>query len=153
MKNLIYICSAFLILATSLIAYAQKDSIALQREARKLVRDGNALYNQNNYGDASVAYKKALEKNSGYKKATYNLGNSLYQEKNFKEAIPQYTVALENVKDPFKKAEGYHNIGNAMVQEKNYQGAVDAFKNALRSNPNDDETRYNLAVAQKLLEK
>ena len=129
MKNLIYICSAFLMLATSSIAYAQKDSIALQREARKLVRDGNALYNQNNYGDASVAYKKALEKNSGYKKATYNLGNSLYQEKNFKEAIPQYTVALENIKDPFKKAEGYHNIGNAMMQEKNYQGAVDAFKN------------------------
>ncbi|MDA9328151.1 tetratricopeptide repeat protein, partial [Flavobacteriaceae bacterium] len=153
MKNLIYICSALVMIATSSTAYAQKDSIALQREARKLVRAGNALYNQNNYGDASIVYKKALEKNSGYKKATYNLGNSLYQEKNFKEAIPQYTVAVENAKDPFQKAEGYHNIGNAMMQEKNYQGAVDAFKNALRSNPNDDETRYNLAVAQKLLEK
>ena len=152
MKNLIYICSAFLMFATSSIAYSQKDSIALQREARKLVRDGNALYNQNNYGDASVAYKKALEKNSSYKKATYNLGNSLYQEKNYKEAIPQYNITVENAKNAFEKAEGYHNIGNAMLQGKNYKGAVAAFKNALRSNPNDDETRYNLAVAQKLLE-
>ena len=86
----------------------------MQREARKLVREGNKLYGQNNFTDASVAYKKALQKNSAYKKATYNLGNSLYQEKNFKEAIPQYSLAVESEKDSFKKAEGYHNIGNEM---------------------------------------
>ena len=152
MKNLISTCFIFILLVTTSSTYAQKDSISLQREARKLVREGNVLYNQNKYTDASVAYKKALEKNSSYKKATYNLGNSLYQEKNFKEAIPQYNITVENAKNAFEKAEGYHNIGNAMLQEKNYKGAVDAFKNALRSNPNDDETRYNLAVAQKLLE-
>jgi len=152
MKNLISTCFIFILLVTTSSTYAQKDSISLQREARKLVREGNVLYNQNKYTDASVAYKKALEKNSSYKKATYNLGNSLYQEKNYKEAIPQYNITVENAKNAFEKAEGYHNIGNAMLQEKNYKGAVDAFKNALRSNPNDDETRYNLAVAQKLLE-
>lgn len=136
-----------------LLCYSQSDSIALKREARKFVRQGNRLYNENNFIDASVAYKKALEKNSTYKKATYNLGNSLYQEKNYKEAIPQYSLSAENQSDPFKKAEGFHNKGNSMMGEKNYQGAVDAFKNSLRSNPNDDETRYNLALAQKLLEK
>jgi tetratricopeptide (TPR) repeat protein len=152
MKNAISTCFTFILFITSTATYAQKDSIAIQREARKLVREGNALYNQNNFTDASVAYKKALEKNSSYKKATYNLGNSLYQEKNYKEAIPQYNITVENAKNDFEKAEGYHNIGNAMLQGKNYKGAVAAFKNALRSNPNDDETRYNLAVAQKLLE-
>ena len=152
MKNAISTCFTFILFITSTASYAQKDSIAIQREARKLVREGNVLYNQNNFTDASVAYKKALEKNSSYKKATYNLGNSLYQEKNYKEAIPQYNITVENAKNAFEKAEGYHNIGNAMLQGKNYKGAVAAFKNALRSNPNDDETRYNLAVAQKLLE-
>ena len=39
------------------------------------------------------------------------------------------------------------------MEQKQYQPAVDAYKNSLRNNPNDDETRYNLAVAQKLLEK
>ncbi|MGB1501739.1 MAG: tetratricopeptide repeat protein, partial [Flavobacteriaceae bacterium] len=152
MKELISTYFIFILLITASTVYAQKDSIALQREARKLVREGNLLYNQNNYTDASIAYKKALEKNSSYKKATYNLGNALYQGKNFKEAIPQYNISVENAKDAYEKAEGYHNIGNAMLQEKNYKGAVAAFKNALRNNPNDDETRYNLAVAQKLLE-
>ena len=65
-----------MMLLTSTVSFAQKDSIALQREARKLVREGNALYNQNNYGDASVAYKKALEKNSSYKKFLRHLSAS-----------------------------------------------------------------------------
>ena len=103
MKNAISTCFTFILFITSTATYAQKDSIAIQREARKLVREGNALYNQNNFTDASVAYKKALEKNSSYKKATYNLGNSLYQEKNYKEAIPQYNITVENAKNDFEK--------------------------------------------------
>ncbi len=153
MKKLISISVFISMMLSSLVMYSQKDSISLQREARKLVREGNKLYNQKKYADATISYKKALEKNSSYTKATYNLGNSLFQEKNFKEAIPQYKILTENSEDSFEKAEGYHNIGNAMMEEKNYQGAVDAYKNSLRKNPNDDETRYNLAIAQKLLEK
>jgi len=139
-------------LFTSTISFAQKDSITLQREARKFVREGNLLYQKKNYTDASVAYKKALEKNSSYKKATYNLGNALYQNNLNKEAAEQYSLAIKDAKDKFEISDGYHNIGNAMMKEKNYQGAVDAYKNSLRNNPGDDESRYNLAVAQKLLE-
>ena len=81
MKNLKFILITLLMLLTSTFSYAQKDSIAQQREARKYVREGNKLYLQKNFTDASVAYKKALEKNSSYKKASYNLGNALYQNK------------------------------------------------------------------------
>jgi Ca-activated chloride channel family protein len=77
----------------------------------------------------------------------------LYQSKNFKEAIPQYELTTKTATDKFTKAEAFHNLGNAMMESKNYQGAVDSYKNALRNNPNDDETRYNLAVAQSLLDK
>ena len=77
----------------------------------------------------------------------------MYQNKNYKEAVPQYELSAKTATDKFTKAEAYHNIGNAMMETKNYQRAVDAYKNSLRNNPNDDETRYNLAVAQKLLEK
>ena len=152
MKNLQYII-AFIMLLTVGVSFAQKDSIALQRDARKFVREGNKLYENKNYTDASVAYKKALEKNATYNKATYNMGNSLYQGKNYKEAIPQFELAAKAAKDKASKSEAFHNIGNAHMEGKNYQGAVDAYKNALRNNPNDDETRYNLAVAQKLLDK
>ena len=153
MKNVRSLFVIFTILFSSKEILAQKDSIALQRKARKLLRQGNELYQKKQYTDASVAYQKALGNNTKYEKASYNLGNALYQNKNFKEAIPQYELTAETAKDKFTKAEAHHNIGNALMESKNYQGAVDAFKNSLRNNPNDDETRYNLAVAQKLLEK
>jgi len=153
MKILQYVLIVFLMLFSPKEILAQKDSIALQREARKLLRQGNELYSKNQFTDASVAYQKSLGNNGKYDKASYNLGNALYQNKNFKEAVPQYELTAETAKDKFTKAEAYHNIGNAMMEQKQYQPAVDAYKNALRNNPNDDETRYNLAVAQKLLEK
>ena len=141
MKNLKFILIALLMLLTSTFSYAQKDSIAQQREARKYVREGNKLYLQKNFTDASVAYIKALEKNSSYKKASYNLGNALYKDKNYKEAIPQFNLTVESSKNKLEKSEGYHNIGNAMMQQKNYKGAIDAYKNSLRNNPGDDQNK------------
>ena len=153
MKQTQILLFLLLMILSSTEILAQKDSIVAQRAARTLVREGNELYQKEKYDDASIAYRKALDKNSQYKKATYNLGNAMYQTKNFKEAVPQYELAVKAAKDKFEKADGYHNIGNAMLEQKQYQPAVDAFKNALRNDPTDDETRYNLAVAQKLLEK
>lgn len=153
MKKLQYILFVFVLLFSSEEILAQKDTIQSQRKARKLLRQGNELYQKQQYTDASVAYQKSLGNNSNYNKATYNLGNAFYQNNNFKEAIPQYELTAKMAKDKFTKAAAFHNLGNAMLESKNYQGAVDGYKNALRNNPNDDETRYNLAVAQKLLEK
>ena len=153
MKNLQYILFVFVLLFSSEEILAQKDTIHLQRKARKLLRQGNELYQKKQYTDASVAYQKSLGSNSNYNKATYNLGNAFYQNNNFKEAIPQYELTAKTAKDKFTKAAAFHNLGNAMLESKNYQGAVDGYKSALRNNPNDDETRYNLAVAQKLLKK
>ena len=153
MKIYINITILLLMLFSSTTALTQNDSIALQRKARKMVRQGNQLYQQKQYTDASVAYRKALDKSSYYDKASYNLGNALYENKNFKEAVPQYELTAKTATDKYTKAEAYHNLGNSMMETKNYPGAVDAYKNSLRNNPNDDETRYNLAVAQKLLNK
>ena len=153
MKKLKYLFIIFLMLFLSKEIAAQKDTIAQQRTARKMLRQGNELYQKEQFTDASVAYQKALGSNSNYDKASYNLGNALYKNKNYKEAIPQYELTAKTSIDKGIKAEAFHNIGNAMMESKNYQGAVDAFKNALRNNSVDDETRYNLAVAQQLLDK
>ena len=153
MKNLQYILIIFLMLFSSKEILAQKDSIALQRKARKLLREGNDLYSKKQFTDASVSYQKALGNNTKYDKAAYNLGNAFYQNKNYKEAVPQYELTAKTADNKLTKSEAFHNIGNAMMEQKQYQPAVDAYKNSLRNNPNDDETRYNLAVAQKLLDK
>ncbi|WP_392346338.1 tetratricopeptide repeat protein, partial [uncultured Polaribacter sp.] len=153
MKKLKYLLIIFLMLFSSNEIAAQKDTIAQQRTARKMLRQGNELYQKEQFTDASVAYQKALGSNSNYDKASYNLGNALYKNKNYKEAIPQYELTAKTATNKAVKAEAFHNMGNSMMESKNYQGAVDAFKSALRNNPTDDETRYNLAVAQQLLDK
>ncbi len=152
MKNIVSILSFILFLSGNVQAQKKLDSVQLQRKARKFVREGNKLYNQQKFTDASVAYKKSLSQNAAYEKATYNLGNALYQNKNFQEAAPQFGLAAKNAKDKPSKAEAYHNLGNAMMELKKYPEAVEAYKNALRNNPNDDETRYNLAVAKSKVE-
>ena len=78
---------------------AQKDTIAQQRTARKMLRQGNELYQKEQFTDASVAYQKALGSNSNYDKASYNLGNALYKNKNYKEAIPQYELTAKTATD------------------------------------------------------
>ena len=120
--------------------------------ARKFVREGNVLYQQEKYADAEVAYKKAIENNPAYETAKYNLGNALSQQNRNKEAIAQYELLAKETKDKTLKSQAMHNIGNDYFKEKDYQNSVNAYKNSLRANPKDDETRYNLALAQMMLE-
>lgn len=140
-----------------------------QKQVRKEVRKGNKEYKQEKYTDAEIAYRKALELNAHSTDAAYNLGNSLYKQQKFPDAAKQYEIAAEET-DKTKIASAWHNIGNVFLSQAvaqpdgdavqaqpqgNQQGlqqSIEAYKKSLRINPNDDETRYNLALAQKLLE-
>ena len=136
---------------TTFLFSQQENEEKLAREARAEVRDGNNLYNQLKFSDSEVAYKKALSKNPNYDKAAYNLGNAIYQQGRNKEAIANYELSVKSSKDKMSKAEIFHNMGNSFMKEKQYDKAVEAYKNAMRNNSKDDETRYNLAMAQELL--
>lgn len=81
----------------------------------------------------------------------YNLGNTLSQQQKFKDAMEQYVAAGKIEKDKMKLAHIYHNMGVLFQAGKDYAQAVEAYKMSLRNNPKDDETRYNLALAQKML--
>jgi len=148
MKNSIFIIFLGI---TSLMFSQEKSPKDLEREARKDVREGNELYNQLKFEEAEIAYKKALDKNPNYAKASYNLGNTIYQQNKNKEAIFQYDLADKIAPNKMSKAEIFHNVGNSFMKEKQYDKAVDAYKNSMRNNSKDEETRYNLAMAQKLL--
>ena len=150
MKNTIII----LFLCFSTLVFAQqKTPKELEREARENVREGNKLYNQLKFKEAEIAYKKGLSKNPNYPNASYNLGNSIYQQDRNKEAVNQFELVEKTFKDKMSKAEAYHNMGNSFMKEKQYDKAVEAFKNSMRNNSKDDETRYNLAMAKELLKK
>ena len=123
-----------------------------QKKVRQELRKGNKEYKQEKYNEAEINYRKALEINARSTDAAYNLGNTLYKQSKFPEAMEQYEAALSREKDRELAAANFHNIGNISMNTKEYQKSVEAYKKSLRLNPNDDETRYNLALAQKLLE-
>ncbi len=143
----------FLLVLISSTTFAQKatEKEKVKKVEKQIIRDGNDLYKQNNFTDAEVQYKKALEVNPNYEKANYNLGNAIYQQNRFKEALPMYDLVTKTTESKLTKAENFHNMGNVFMKGKEYAKAVDAYKNSLRNNSKDDETRYNLALAQKLL--
>ena len=149
MKNLLI--AIFLILSFSGFAQDKKNEIKVEQAEKQVFRQGNDFYKQNNFVDAEVQYKKALGENPNYEKANYNLGNAIYQQNRFKEALPIYELVSKTTQDQLTKAESFHNIGNSMMKEKQYEKAVEAYKNSMRNNSKDDETRYNLALAQKML--
>jgi Ca-activated chloride channel homolog len=136
---------------TIILAVSFALNLSAQNE-KKLVRQGNRQYENKSYADAEVSYKKALEKTSGSISASYNLGNALYRQEKLQDAAEQYSRLADN-KNLSKQQLGmvYHNLGNSMLQNKKIEESVEAYKKALRNNPSDIETKYNLAFAQRLL--
>ena len=138
-----YILFAVFLLATV--------GVSAQKAERDYIRKGNRLFNDSVFVDAEVNYRKALEANPKSTVSMYNLGNTLSQQQKFQDAMEQYVSASKIEKDKMKLAHIYHNMGVLFQAGKDYAKAVDAYKMSLRNNPADHETRYNLALAQKML--
>ena len=134
-------------------------AVFAQKAERKNVREGNKLYSSEKFTESEIAYRKSLDVNPRSVEGTYNLGNALYKQKKFPEAAEQYQLLTGQAEKMVETEEGkarlasvFHNLGDISMQSKEYAKSVEAFKQSLRLNPLDDETRYNLALAQKLLE-
>ena len=138
-----YIGLALLLLAAA-TSFAQKAE-------RDFIRKGNRFFNDSVYVNAEVNYRKALEVNPQSTVSMFNLGNTLAQQNKLQEAMEQYVVATKIEKDKDDLAQIYHNMGVIFQSQKDYAKAVEAYKQSLRNNPKDDETRYSLALAQKML--
>ena len=124
---------------------------AQQKTDRDYLRSGNKLYNDSLFIKAEVDYRKALDINPKLTDAMFNLGNALLMQQKVKEAMEQYESVSKVEKDKSKLAEIYHNMGVILQSAKQYPQCIEAYKESLRNNPKDDETRYNLALAQKML--
>lgn len=122
-----------------------------QKTVRDYLRSGNKLYKDSTFVKAEVDYRKALELDPKSTDAMYNLGNALLMQQKAKDAMEQFEAASKVEKDKKKLSQIYHNMGVILQSSKQYPQCIEAYKKALRNNPTDDETRYNLALAQKLL--
>lgn len=112
--------------------------------------DGNENFAKKEYANAEANYRISKSNHANRATAYYNLGNAIYRQKQPTEAKYAFAKSLEKAKGKQQKHRASHNLGNALMNEKNYAQAIEAYKNALRNNPDDEESRYNLALAKKM---
>ena len=117
-------------------------------KANSYVYQANELIEADNFISAEKEYRKAISELPSNIAGTYNLGHSYYEKGNYEEALYRHTEAAKSAVTKKEKHHSYHNIGNIFMKEKLCKEAVEAYKSALRNDPTDDETRYNLAVAK-----
>ena len=129
---------------------------------RKLLREGNRNYKTEKYDQAELNYRRALEADTTDFRGQYNLAASLYRQEKYDEAAMHYAQALAAPDiDDSRRAKALHNVGNSMVKAglqneqqgmQYFQQAVKAYQDALKLDPKNDDTRYNLAYARRLLQ-
>ena len=127
-------------------------SSVIAQSERKMTRNGNTSYETGNFIDAEINYKKALDKNSNLLEAQFNLGDALVKQERFDEALDAFEKVSVSTEDQNLKANALHNKGNVLLSQQDLEGAIESYKDALRINPKDHETRYNYAYVKKLLD-
>ena len=141
MKNNILFCFFISFLASYNI-YAQSENYA------KFYNKGNKFI-ENNFEEAEKNFRVAIDDSLSDLRATFNLSNKYYSEGLYDEAISRQIESTKLAKNKSEKHKAFHNLGNSLMKKEMCSEAVLAYKNALRNDPSDDETRYNLALAKK----
>ncbi len=127
--------------------------VLFAQDTKTLIHEGDELYRQKKYKEAEEAYRKAAAKKDEKLESNFNLGDALYREKKLDSADRNFAAIAASSTNPLIKAEAYHNLGNSLLTAKKYDRSIDAYKKALMNNPQDDQTRYNLAYAEEMSKK
>ena len=137
-------CALIILLAAFTAVYGQKE--------RKMIREGVKAYQKGNYDEAEVLFRKAGDMDRESFVADFNTGAALYGQEKYEETVKQYEPLVDMSDDPETMAKVWHNIGNSMLEAGQYRQSIEAYKNSLRLNPADQDTKYNLAYAKKKLQ-
>lgn len=144
-----------LLLATTFSIVAQevaKEKQNALKESRASLSDASYEMAKDNFIIAEAAYREAIALNPKDDTGKYNLGNAYYDKELNDVAMSRFKQAAAVADTKLDKYSAFHNLGNTYMNDKKYQEAVESYKNALRNNPKDEETRYNYALAKELLE-
>lgn len=131
---------------------------AYGQNERKFVRSGNKLFMEavkdtsrldtTKFGRAEEFYRKALDKKPDSEKWDFNLADAMYKQMRFEEAERKFNTLTEKLETKEEKARALHNQGNSQLMQQKIDESIESYKEALRNNPNDLETKYNLVYAQ-----
>lgn len=158
-QSFLFSCRMWAVMLFVLFTGAGVSAQSLQEEDKKITRETNKLLktaeedlSENDFASAEASYRKAVAKNPENVTAKYNMANMYYGKEKPSQAASRLNQAAKIAETKEDKHKIYHNLGNSFMEQKKYKEAVEAYKNALRNNPKDEETRYNYALAKKMLE-
>lgn len=152
MKNLTLLIIFFTCFAFSQDKDNEREQLQAVKKSNDYIYQANELMDDDNFISAEKEYRKAISKQPSSVAGTYNLGNSYFKKGNYEEALYRQQQAAKNATEKSQKHKAFHNIGNILMKNKQCKEAVEAYKNALRNDPTDDETRYNLGLAKECAE-
>jgi tetratricopeptide (TPR) repeat protein len=130
-----------------------KESEKALKNSMNLTWEANKELSENAFVEAEADYRRAISKSDENIIAPYNLGTAYYKKESMEEAFGRFKQAGELASAKPEKHKAFHNMGNVFMKNEEYDKAVEAYKEALRNNPEDEETRYNLALAKALAKK
>ena len=139
----------YIIVTVALLLVGGTNAVA--QTDRNLIRQGNRAFKSQKWAAAETQYRKAIFKNQKNPQAIYNLGCALLMQQKDSLAMVQFGNAAQLESNIFRRSKSYHNMGVVMQNHREYAQAIEYYKMALRCNPQDNETRYNLALCKKLL--
>lgn len=150
------IACILLVFFVAIPLFAQEDLKVKEknlRDSKNYTWEGNKKLSEDNFIAAEADYRIAISESTENAAAPFNLGNAYYNNETYSEAFGRFKEAGETATAKTEKHNAYHNMGNVFMKRKDYAKAVEAYKEALRNDPSDEETRYNLALAKELLKK
>ena len=161
LKN-IYRNLALLLMVIVPLCGVQAQPAKSVKQERNHVSSGNKLYKAGHYSEAEVQYRKALEANGKSYMAQFNLASALLRQeattkgqqggdkasKRQDEAVQLLTQVAQNCPDKSIAGRANYDLGNLAYRQQQYEQAIELYKNALRNNPNDENARHNLRLAQ-----
>lgn len=142
-----------MMVSISTFAQQTKEQQRELKAAQNYLSEAQQALQKDEFVAAEADFRNSISLNPKNEVAKYNLGTAYYGRKKNAEAMLRFKQAATTATSKSDKHKAFHNLGNTFMNEKKYQEAVEAYKNALRNNPNDDETRYNLALAKEMLDK
>lgn len=139
-------------------AFCQQDYST--KKERNYIREGNELFKEKRYAEAEAAFKKALQENGNSPIAKFNLATTYLKQVNLNDTTQngllsetqQLLKETASIADPKLASKAYYDLGNIFYNQKNYAQGIAMYKDALRRNPDDDQARQNLRLAQKQLQ-
>jgi Ca-activated chloride channel family protein len=127
-------------------------SSVFAQEENELIEKGNKLYDEGKFGEAEVTYREGQEVGADPFISGFNLGDALFKQERYEEAATAFQALPNLTDDKDQKASAYHNLGNSFLKAEKFQESLDAYKQSLRNNPRDLETKYNYSYAKRMLQ-